>query len=95
MTPPAFPDPRGRTIVTATQGRHGRRNRGKLMNFIELLEGGGLIVICALLIAFATIRSRRSGGEWPRGIIPTNAMVLLIVATGFFGLVAFIDSFLT
>ena len=66
-----------------------------MINIVEMLEGGGLLVVCALLIVFAVIRSRRSGGEWPRGIVPTNAVVLLIVATGFFGLIAFVDSFLT
>lgn len=65
------------------------------MNVVELLEGGGLLILCALLVVFAIMRSKSSGGEWPRSILATNAMVLVIVATGFFGLVAFIDSFLT
>lgn len=65
------------------------------MNIIEMLEGGGLLVICAVIIAFALARSRTSAGEWPRGILSTNVLVLLIIASGFFGLAAFIDSVLT
>jgi len=65
------------------------------MNVVELLEGGGLLILCAILVVFAIMRSKASGGEWPRSILGTNAMVLVIVATGFFGLVAFIDSFVT
>ena len=62
------------------------------MNILELLEGGGLLVVCALLTAFVIARSRGAGGEWPNGIIATNAMVLLIIATGFFGIATFIHS---
>lgn len=65
------------------------------MNVIELLESGGLLAVCAVLVAFAIARSKAARGEWPRGILRTNFLVLLIVATGFFGLVAFIDSVMT
>lgn len=62
------------------------------MNLIELLEGGGLLIVCALLIAFVIARSRGAGGDWPKGVITTNAIVLLIIATGFFGIATFIHS---
>lgn len=63
------------------------------MNVLELLEGGGLLVACVLLIVFAVARSKGTRGEWPRGILATNVLVLLIIATGFFGIAAFIHSF--
>lgn len=62
------------------------------MNVIELLEGGGLLVVCALLVAFVIARSKGAGGEWPKGVILTNFVVLLIIATGFFGIATFIHS---
>jgi hypothetical protein len=65
------------------------------MNVLELLEGGGLLVVCVLLVVFAVARSRNTDGAWPSGILPTNVLVLLIIASGFFGLAAFIDSFVT
>lgn len=65
------------------------------MNVLELLQGGGLLVVCALLVAFVVARSKNSGGAWPSGILSTNVLVLLIIASGFFGLAAFIDSFVT
>lgn len=64
------------------------------MNLLELAEGGGLLILCVLFIAFAVVRSKGTGGSWPKGILVTNILVLLIVGTGFFGLIAFIDSFL-
>ncbi len=64
------------------------------MNVIELIEGGGLLIVCALLIVFVAARARKANGNWPAGIITTNAMVLLIIATGFFGIAVFIASFM-
>lgn len=64
------------------------------MNAIEFLEGGGLLAVSAILAVFAATRSRRSIGDWPKGVISTNALVLVIIATGFFGIATFIDSFL-
>ncbi|GHD61826.1 hypothetical protein GCM10017083_49720 [Thalassobaculum fulvum] len=63
------------------------------MNVLEFVEGGGLLIVCALLIAFAIARSKGAGGEWPRGILPTNFLVLMIIGTGFFGIATFIHSF--
>lgn len=65
------------------------------MNVMELIEGGGLLIVCALLVAFALVRSKGTAGAWPSGILTTNTLVLLIIASGFFGLAAFIDSFMT
>lgn len=64
------------------------------MNVVELLEGGGLLIVCGLLVAFAIVRSKGAEGGWPRGVVSTNLLVLLIVGTGFFGIIAFVDSFL-
>ena len=63
------------------------------MNVIELLEGGGLLVVCALIIVFALAKHKKSPGGWPKGIIATNALVLVIIATGFFGIATFLHSF--
>lgn len=63
------------------------------MNVIELLEGGGLLVACILIILFAIARNKRSPDGWPKGIVVTNALVLAIIGTGFFGIAALIHSF--
>lgn len=65
------------------------------MNIWEFVEGGGLLAVCALLVVFAVARAKGAGGEWPRGILPTNFLVLMIIATGFFGIATFIDSFVS
>jgi len=65
------------------------------MNIWELLEGGGLLGVCVLLVIFAVARAKGAGGDWPRGILPTNFLVLLIIGTGFFGIATFIDSFVS
>ncbi len=62
-------------------------------NVMELLEGGGLLVVSVLLIVFVVARSKGAGGDWPKGIITTNFLVLIIIGTGFFGIAAFIHSF--
>lgn len=64
------------------------------MNVMELIEGGGLLIVCGLLIVFVVARAKNASGDWPRGIISTNFMVLLIIGTGFFGIAAFISSFM-
>lgn len=66
--------------------------RGNNMNLMELLEGGGLLIICALLVAFTIARSKGAGGDWPKSVVATNFIVLLIIGTGFFGIAAFIHS---
>ncbi len=65
------------------------------MNVLELLEGGGLLGVCVLLVVFAVARAKGAGGDWPSGILSTNFLVLVIIATGFFGIATFIDSFVT
>lgn len=65
------------------------------MDIIEMLEGGGLLIVCVLIIVFAMARNKRSPEGWPKGIIVTNFLVLAVIATGFFGLATFIDSFIT
>ncbi len=65
------------------------------MNVLEFIEGGGLLLISGALIVFAIARNKATEGGWPKGIIPTNFFVLLIIASGFFGIATFIDSFLT
>ncbi len=62
------------------------------MNVIELLEGGGLLVVCALIIVFALAKNKKSPDGWPKGIMFTNALVLVIIATGFFGIATFLHS---
>jgi hypothetical protein len=64
------------------------------MNFMELIEGGGLLAVSIILMVFAVTRSRSTSESWPKGILSTNALVLLIIATGFFGIAVFIDSFI-
>ncbi len=63
------------------------------MNVIELLEGGGLLVVCALIIVFALAKNKKSPEGWPKSIMVTNALVLVIIATGFFGIATFLHSF--
>ena len=63
------------------------------MDLFAFLEGGGLLVLCALLVAFAIARNKKAPNGWPRGVLRTNALVLTIIASGFFGLATFIDSF--
>lgn len=63
------------------------------MNVFEFLEGGGLLVLCVLIVVFAITRSRAAHESWPKGVLATNALVLAIVASGFFGILTFIDSF--
>lgn len=63
-------------------------------NIMELLEGGGLLVVSIALLVFAVSRSRATAESWPAGILSTNVLVLAIIGTGFFGIAAFIDSFL-
>ncbi|MEQ8813230.1 MAG: hypothetical protein RLO51_02975 [Thalassobaculum sp.] len=65
------------------------------MNVIELLEGGGLLIVSVLLIVFVVARNKTTGGNWPSSIVATNFMVLLIIGTGFFGIATFIDSFVS
>lgn len=64
------------------------------MNIMEFVEGGGLLIICIVILVFAVTKSRATSESWPKGILSTNALVLIIIATGFFGIAAFIDSFL-
>lgn len=64
------------------------------MNVIELLEGGGLLIVCAVLIVFVVARHKSTNGNWPSSILATNFMVLLIISTGFFGIATFIASFM-
>ena len=64
-------------------------------NIMELVEGGGLLVVSIVLLVFAVSRSRASSESWPSGILSTNVLVLVIIGTGFFGIAAFIDSLLT
>src|SRR3546814_13377110 len=59
--------------------------RGSFMNVLEMLEGGGLLIVCALVVAFVLVRREAAGGDWPAGILSTNGLVLLILSRGFFG----------
>jgi|GEM_PF-745856 len=64
------------------------------MHVLEMLEGGGLLIVCVALIVFVVTQARKRRGDWPSGIISTNVVVLLIVGTGFFGIAMFIASFI-
>lgn len=61
---------------------------------IEILEGVGLIIISGLLAALLIFKNRKSDRPWPNNPHYVNALIVMIIATGAFGLALEIDNLL-
>jgi hypothetical protein len=63
------------------------------MDIVYFLESGGILIVAALIAAFAVARKKSGGPDWPQSLVVANALVISVVGLTALGIVLLIMSF--